>query len=177
MVKALCLKGIHKIHIYSNREWHSSCCISLKIQIDLDIDVSYQDNQASSPMDIRTASTCLLSRLRASQWRAAHHPLPDPCRPRYTSHQAVPAHGGQSGEASDNCLVQIADGHFVSARVGPPGVRQRVVFVPLQGHLIGLCLSQGLIQWGAKQGLLHKQSGKGKIISRLGERLGKEIRE
>lgn len=99
--------------------------------------------------------------------------LSDPRRPRCTSHQAVPAHGGQSGEASDNCLVQIADGHFISARVGPPGVRYGVVFVPLQGHLIGLCLSQSLIRCD----LLHEQSGKGKIISPLGERLRKKIRE
>lgn len=95
MVKPLCLKDIYKTHIYSNREWHSSCCISLKIQIDLDIDVSYEDNQTSSPMDISTASTCLLSRLCALQGRAQHDPLirapaaptRSPGSPRCASHQ------------------------------------------------------------------------------------------
>lgn len=95
MVKALCLKDIRKIHIYSNREWHSSCCISLKIQIDLDIDVSYQDNQASSPMDISTASTCLLSRLCASWWRDKHDLLlRAPTAPVHGPwHQQPAAHG------------------------------------------------------------------------------------
>lgn len=146
MVKALCLKDIYKTHIYSNREWHSSCCISLKIQIDLDIDVSYEDNQTSSPMDISTASTCPLSRLCASQWRAQHDPLlrapaRSPGSPRCASQQAVPAHGVQSGEAIYNYLVQIADGHFVSARAEPPVARHGVAFVPSWGCLIVVCFS------------------------------------
>lgn len=144
MVKALRLKGIHKIHIYSNREWHSSCCISLKTQIDLDIDVSYQDNQASSPMDISTASTCLLSRLCVPRGEginmicSSEPPLP-PCTvrgtssPQCTSHQAVPAHGVQSGEATYNYLLQIADGHFISVDAEPPLSRRGVTFVLLQG--------------------------------------------
>jgi len=144
MVKALCLKDIHKIHIYSNREWHSSCCISLKIQIGLDIDVSYQDNQASSPMDISAASTCLLSRLCAS-WRRDKHDrlLRAPAAPAHGQPAAPgapptslrrPAHSEQSAEAACNCLMQIADGHFISTEAEPPLARRGVAFVPLRSR-------------------------------------------
>lgn len=92
-------------------------------------------------MDISTASTCLLSRLCASWWRDKHDPLlrapaapraPAARSPRCASHQAVPAHGVQSGEATYNYLMQIADGHFISTDAEPPLVRRGVAFVPLR---------------------------------------------
>lgn len=95
-------------------------------------------------MDISTASTCLLSRLCALQGRAQHDPLlrapaaptRSPGSPRCASHQAVPAHGVQSGEAIYNYLVQIADGHFISAHAEPPVAKRGVAFVPSWGCLI-----------------------------------------
>lgn len=53
-------------------------------------------------------------------------PPPPPCRgtsspqPPCASHQAVPAHRGQSGQAARNCLMQTADGHFISLDAEAP---------------------------------------------------------
>lgn len=71
-------------------------------------------------------------------------PPPPPCpapaarSPPRASHQAVPAHGGHSGEAADNYLMQIADGHFISIHAEAPLTWCGVAFVPLQRGMAGL---------------------------------------
>lgn len=61
--------------------------------------------------------------------------------PRCASHQAVPAHGVQSGESAYNYLMQIADGHFISIDAEAPLTWCGVAFVPLQRGMAGLLWS------------------------------------
>lgn len=128
-----------RMWIWSNREWHSLCC-----QFRNPDRRRYRCQLGGQAGFIahghHTASTCPLSRLCALKWRSTHDlllSLPSPgCSGRKgdTSSQSVSAHGDQSGETTNNYLMQMV----TSLAYTPSSQLQGVTLPPQPSSWTGL---------------------------------------